>query len=93
MRQPPGYYLPTAYVGETVRAFVPNPLPPEPPIEWSASLLSLSQQAMLAIGRLDGLSVLMPDISQFLYAYIRKEALLSSQIEGTQSSLSELLLF
>jgi len=93
MRQLPGYYLPTAYVGETVRAFVPNPLPPEPPIEWSASLLSLSQQAMLAIGRLDGLSVLMPDISQFLYAYIRKEALLSSQIEGTQSSLSELLLF
>lgn len=93
MRQPPGYYLPTSYVGETVRAFVPSPLPPDPPIEWSASLLSQSQQAMLAIGRLDGLSVLMPDISQFLYTYIRKEALLSSQIEGTQSSLSELLLF
>ncbi len=73
MRQPPGYYLPTAYVGETVRAFVPNPLPPDPPIEWSASLLSLSQQAMLAIGRLDGLSVLMPDISQFVSVQLGRE--------------------
>ncbi len=93
MRALSGYYLPTVHVGETVRAFVPNPLPPEPPVEWSPSLLALSQRAMLAIGRLDGLATLLPDINQFLYSYIRKEALLSSQIEGTQSSLSELLLF
>ncbi len=93
MRGLSGYYLPTTYVGETVRAFVPDPLPPDPPLGWDAALQTLSQQAMLSVGRLDGLTTLLPDVSQFLYTYIRKEALLSSQIEGTQLSLSELLLF
>ena len=93
MRGPSGYFLPTTCAGETVRTFVPNTLPPNPPIIWDSSLQALSQKAMLAVGRLDGLTGQLPDVSQFLYTYIRKEALLSSQIEGTESSLSELLLF
>jgi Fic family protein len=93
MRGPSGYSIPNVFPGETVKAFVPHPLPPEPPLAWDASLQALSQKAMLAVGRLDGLTTLLPDISQFLYTYIRKEAVLSSQIEGTQSSLDELLLF
>lgn len=93
MRGPSGYYLPTASVGEKVRAFIPHPLPPAPPIAWSPSLHALSHKAMLALGRLDGATAVLPDVGQFLYTYIRKEAVLSSQIEGTQSSLSELLLF
>jgi len=93
MRGLTGHYVTTTYVGEKVRAFVPHPLPPEPPLVWDTRLQALSQQAMLSLGRLDGLATLLPDVSQFLYTYIRKEALLSSQIEGTQSSLSELLLF
>jgi Fic family protein len=93
MRGPSGYFIPTSHVGEKVRAFVPNPLPPIPPIVWDGSLQARSQQAMLEIGRLDGLTGHLPDVSQFLYTYVRKEALLSSQIEGTESSLSELLLF
>jgi len=76
-----------------VRAFVPSPLPPEPPVEWSPSLRERFDQALLALGRLDSVSVLLPDTSLFLYMYVRKEAVLSSQIEGTQSSLSDLLLF
>lgn len=93
MRGLTGHYLSTACSGETVKAFVPDPLPPLPPLEWNPTLQSLSQKAMLALGRLDGAAAVLPDVSQFLYTYIRKEAVLSSQIEGTQSSLSELLLF
>ncbi len=93
MRGPSGYYLPTASVGEKVRAFIPNPLPPDPAIAWSPTLHALSHKAVLALGRLDGATAVLPDVGQFLYTYIRKEAVLSSQIEGTQSSLSELLLF
>jgi len=78
-------------VGERVQAFVPSPLPPQPSIEWSPSLRRSFDGAHLALGRLD--SVSLPDSSLFLYMYVRKEALLSSQIEGTQSSLSDLLLF
>lgn len=51
------------------------------------------EQASLALGRLDSLSVLLPDTGLFLYTYVRKEAVLSAQIEGTQSSLADLLLF
>lgn len=93
MRGLTGHYLPTVYGGETVKAFIPDPLPPVPPLEWNPTLQALSQKAMLALGRLDGAAAVLPDVSQFLYTYIRKEAVLSSQIEGTQSSLSELLLF
>jgi Fic family protein len=79
--------------GETVRAFVPAPLPPLPPLALDAALQGALEQAAASLGRLDSLSALLPDTDLFLYMYVRKEALLSSQIEGTQSSLSELLLF
>lgn len=79
--------------GESVRAFVPRPLPPEPALDLSGPLLRALAHAHLALGRLDSVSTLLPDTHLFLYTYVRKEALLSSQIEGTQSSLSELLLF
>lgn len=88
-----GQYITLSTVGEKVRAFVPSPLPPEPPVKWSPSLRERFDQALLALGRLDSVSVLLPDTSLFLYMYVRKEAVLSSQIEGTQSSLSDLLLF
>ena len=79
--------------GETVRAFVPAPLPPAPPLVFEGGLERSLEAAVLALGRLDGVSTLLPDTALFLYAYVRKEAVLSSQIEGTQSSLSDLLLF
>jgi Fic family protein len=74
-------------------AFVPAPLPPDPPLAIGPSMQTLLDDANQALGRLDAVSVLLPDPGQFLYSYIRKEAVLSSQIEGTQSSLSDLLLF
>lgn len=83
----------TATGGETVRAFVPAPLPPVPPLALDGRLQQALEAAVLAVGRLDGVSTLLPDRSLFLYSYVRKEAVLSSQIEGTQSSLSDLLLF
>jgi Fic family protein len=88
-----GRYITISTVGETARAFVPAPLPPTPPITWSSELREKFDQALLALGRLDSVSVLLPDTSLFLYMYVRKEAVLSSMIEGTQSSLSDLLLF
>ena len=87
-----GRYVTTAAGGEQVRAFVPAILPPAPPLELAPLQPSL-EQALLMLGRLDGLSVLLPDTALYLYSYVRKEAVLSSQIEGTQSSLSDLLLF
>lgn len=78
--------------GEYYKAYVPAPLPFQPPIDMEA-LYPLLDKANTAIGRLDGMSMVLPDPSLFLYMYVRKEAVLSSQIEGTQSSLSDLLLF
>jgi Fic family protein len=75
--------------GERVRAFVPAPLPPD--LEISTDLRRAFDAALLALGRLDGISAFLPDPDVFLYTYVRKEAVLSSQIEGTQSSLSDLL--
>ena len=88
-----GKYEIAAAAGERVKAFVPAPLPPKPPPDLSGPLQPLLEQATLALGRLDSLSTLLPDPSLFLYTYVRKEAVLSSRIEGTQSSLSDLLLF
>jgi Fic family protein len=88
-----GTYDTTSAGGETVRAFVPSPLPPAPPLDLSGQRLRLLERATLAVGRLDSVSTLLPDPQIFLYAYVRREAVLSSQIEGTQSSLSDLLLF
>ncbi|HYZ22306.1 MAG TPA: Fic family protein [Rhodopila sp.] len=84
-----GRFIESVVAGERVRAFVPPPLPPTPPLELRP-LLPLLGRADRALGRLDGLTQLLPDPQLFLYAYIRKEALLSSQIEGTQSSLTDL---
>jgi Fic family protein len=78
---------------ESYYTFFPKPLPPDPPLEIQASTQDLLDTANQALGRLDGITLLLPDPDQFLYSYIRKEAVLSSQIEGTQSSLSDLLLF
>lgn len=79
--------------GERIRAFVPAPLPPNPPLVLEGELQRALEPALLALGRLDGITTQLPDTSLFLYTYVRKEAVLSSQIEGTQSSLSDLLLF
>lgn len=92
-RGPTGVYVETTTAGETVRAFVPFGLPPVPALDLSGSRQQLLERTQLACGRLDGVSSLLPSPDLFLYAYVRREALLSSQIEGTQSSLSDLLLF
>ena len=92
-RGPSGEFVTISTVREVCRAFVPNPLPPQPPLTWSAELQAQFAAANTALGRLDGIASLLPDTSVFLYSYVRKEAVLSSQIEGTQSSLSDLLLF
>jgi Fic family protein len=88
-----GHYVTISTVGEKAKAFVPAPLPPDPPIEWTPELRGKFDQALLALGRLDSVSALLPDTGLFLYMYVRKEAVLSSMIEGTQSSLSDLLMF
>lgn len=88
-----GHYVTVSTAGEKAQAFVPAPLPPSPPIDWTPELRGKFDQALLALGRLDSVSMLLPDTSLFLYMYVRKEAVLSSMIEGTQSSLSDLLLF
>ena len=87
-----GEYLSISTVGEAARAFVPVPLPPTPAIDWTPALRDKFDRALIALGRLDSVSVLLPDTALFLYTYVRKEAVLSSMIEGTQSSLSDLLL-
>jgi len=74
-------------------SFHPKPLPPKPALEIDPDSQELLDSANQSLGRLDGITLLLPDPDQFLYSYIRKEAVLSSQIEGTQSSLSDLLLF
>jgi Fic family protein len=87
-----GQYIESIAGGEKVRAFVPAPLPPVPPLDVS-QFLSLYDRARGAIGRLEGVTTILPSAPLFLFMYVRKEALLSSQIEGTQSSLSDLLLY
>ena len=91
-RDKTGEYEITNVGGELVRAFIPAQLPPSPPLDM-AGLQEPLARAHLALGRLDGLSRLLPDAGLFLYSYIRKEAVLSSQIEGTQSSIADLMRF
>jgi Fic family protein len=87
-----GQFVETIGGGERVRAFLPPPLPPTPALDLG-HLFTLYDTARGALGRLDGVTTILPSPQLFLYMYVRKEALLSSQIEGTQSSLSDLLLF
>ncbi|MEM6286652.1 MAG: Fic family protein [Bacteroidota bacterium] len=98
MPEPPpptrtGRYVRRSTADEPFWAFVPHPLPPEPPLALSPDLEALRDRASEALGRLDMISTLLPDAGLFIYFYVRKEALLSSQIEGTQSSFSDLLLY
>lgn len=89
-----GHYVAGSLAGSRYQAFIPDHLPPEPPLDFAAvDLVARKERADQALGRLDGITLMLPDPELFLYQYVRKEALLSSQIEGTQSSLSDLLLF
>lgn len=89
-----GHYVSGSLAGSRYQAFLPDPLPPMPALDFAvADLVPRKERADQALGRLDGITLMLPDPELFLYQYVRKEALLSSQIEGTQSSLSDLLLF
>lgn len=88
-----GQYTASIAGGVNCQAFIPDPLPPQPPLQLDNRLQSRINLAMLALGRLDAISVLLPDARLFLYSYVRKEAVMSSRIEGTQSSLSDLMLY
>ncbi|MFO1483989.1 MAG: Fic family protein [Verrucomicrobiaceae bacterium] len=87
-----GHFVPVSTLGEECRAFVPTALPPAPALVLDDAMHELLQDASLAVGRLDGQIDVLPDRQVFLYSYVRKEAVLSSQIEGTQSSLNDLLM-
>lgn len=89
--KPSGRWVSSTTLGTPVRAFVPDPLPPDPPLTLTGGDLDLLERANRALGRLDGLAAMLPDPQLFVYMYVRREAVLSSQIEGTQSSLSDLL--
>jgi Fic family protein len=97
MKRKSGEYVTQAVTGESYRAYLPASLPPDPPLALDTGLLQHMDQANRALGRLDGISRVWPNsahfLNQLLYQYVRKEAVLSSQIEGTQSSLSDLLLY
>ncbi len=87
-----GSWIPQSVEGRDYEAFLPKMLPPSPPINWTPELMQKFSKAIEDVSRLDGAARLLPDLDLFLYTYIRKEAVLSSQIEGTQSSLSDLLM-
>jgi Fic family protein len=86
-----GVYQTYRYQDESVKAFVPHPLPPQPPLALDSGLLDLLERAGVGLGKLDAITELLPDPMLFLHYYVRKEAIFSSQIEGTQSSMDEVL--
>jgi Fic family protein len=86
-----GHFVPVSTLGEQCRAFVPGPLPPAPPLILDDELNIQLQEAFLSVGRLDGQIDVLPAPDTFVYSYVRKEAVLTSQIEDTQSTLNELL--
>ncbi len=88
-----GRYLKVAAAGEAFKACVPVPLPPRPAIHWTPALRGRFDAALLALGRLDAVTDMLPNAALLLYSFVRKEAVLSSMIEGTQSSLADLMLF
>lgn len=75
------------------KAFVPTPLPPDPPVEFGFEMMDLLSRADTALGRLDGTADVLPNLDLFVAMYVKKEAVLSAQIEGTQASLDDLLAF
>ena len=91
-RNPFGTYIETTTLGEAVSAFVPPSLPPDQPLSLTEGAQTALDRAMHSLGRLDGATTTMPDVDLLLYTFVRKEAVLSSQIEGTQSTLDELLI-
>ena len=93
MERETGSWVSSSTTGESYKAFIPFPLPPDPDVIYDEEMMELRDQANRALGKLDGITTLLPDVSLFLYFYVRKEAVLSSQIEGTQSSFSDLLLY
>ena len=94
MRRPtPGHYVTVTTATEPFQAYVPASLPPTPPIDWSPALRSRFDGALVALGRVDAISTQLPNSALLLYSFVRKEAVLSSQIEGTQSSLADLMLY
>ena len=93
MTRKTGTYITSSLNGQSYQAFLPSPLPPVPPLQLDQELATRRDRALVALGELKGITRILPDARLFLYQYVRKEALLSSQIEGTQSSLSDLLLF
>ena len=97
MKRKSGECVTQTVTGESYRAYLPAPLPPEPPLALDTGLLQHMDQANRALGRLDSISRVWPNsghfLNQLLNLYVRKEAVLSSQIEGAQSSLSDLLLY
>jgi hypothetical protein len=86
IRNATGTYRITATAGEQVRAFVPLPLPPEPALEITGPRQLLLERATLAVGRLDSISMLLPDPHLFLYSYVRREAVLSSGGSGSSET-------
>lgn len=93
LKRKTGHFVTRADVRGSYEAYVPLPLPPDPPLEMDSELETLRDKANRALGRLDGIIDILPDTGLFIYQYVRKEALLSSQIEGTQSSMSDLFMF
>lgn len=93
MSRETGTYVTSSLNGQAYQAFVPAALPPSPALQLDHDLVTRRDRALVALGELKGITRILPDARLFLYQYVRKEALLSSQIEGTQSSLSDLLLF
>ena len=92
-RSSQGRYVEVTNAGEAFQAYIPAPLPPKPPIHWNHALHARFDSALLALGRLDAMTDQLPNASLLLYSFVRKEAVLSSMIEGTQSSLSDLMLY
>src|SRR3990167_7035047 len=87
-----GTYIIQKMAGESYKAYVPSKLPPVPPLDL-AKLYPYLEKATLALAELNSINKSIPNTTLFIYMYVRKEALLSSQIEGTQSSFSDLILF
>lgn len=92
MNQRAGSYVVQKVSGESYKAYIPHPLPPKPPVDLT-HLYPYLEKATYALAELNNMTKFIPNTSLFIYMYVRKEALLSSQIEGTQSSFSDLILF